>query len=131
MLEELGRRFLDTQSWRWMPGMLTLGGDRVKSVTDDGDVYLDRAFVTLSDLGDFSVGHAALSEDDVPNVEDAGTVGIMVDVLRMATGYVAVLMPSNEVRFYDENGEIAVITGASRTDALLLSFEAADVGLGS
>jgi hypothetical protein len=131
MLEETGRRFLDTQSWRWMPGMLTLSGDRVKSVTDNGIVYLDRAFVTLNDIGDFSVGHAVLTEEDVPNAADAGTVGIMVDVLRMATGCVAVLTPNNEVRFYDESGEVAVVTGASRVDALLLAFEAADVGIGS
>ena len=66
MLSEIGRKLVLTKSWRWFPGMLTLGGDRVKRVTDDGRVFLDRGFVTLDAANNWSVEYPALDWGDFP-----------------------------------------------------------------
>ena len=98
MLSEIGRKLVLTKSWRWFPGMLTLGGDRVKSVTDDGKVFLDRGFVTLDSANNWSVAYPPLDLGDFPNANDPATRGAMLEVLYRATG----LVPSFFFRSGDE-----------------------------
>lgn len=98
MLSEIGRKLVLTKSWRWFPGMLTLGGDRVKSVTDDGRVFLNRGFVTLDAANNWSVAYPALDLSDVPNASDPATRGAMLEVLHRASG----LVPSLIFRTNDE-----------------------------
>ena len=98
MLSEIGRKLVLTKSWRWFPGMLTLGGDRVKRVTDDGRVFLDRGFVTLDAANNWSVEYPALDWGDFPNAGDPATRGAMLEVLHRASG----LVPSLIFRTNDE-----------------------------
>lgn len=86
MLIEIGRRLMITKTWRWLPGMLTLGGDRVKHVTDDGRIFLDRGYVTLNDSNDWSVDYALIDNTDLPDASDASTQGSMLEVIHRATG---------------------------------------------
>lgn len=86
MLRDLARKFIGTKAWRWLPGMLTLGGNRIKHVADNGDVYLDRGYVNWDASGNWIVDYPMLDKDDLPNVQDHATMGAMMEVLRCATG---------------------------------------------
>jgi len=58
-----------TESWRWMPGMLTLGGLRVVRVEPDGYVT---AYSTV-------MGHTwDIKKDELPDLRDAATLGCLV-----------------------------------------------------
>ena len=98
MLSEIGRKLVLTKSWRWFPGMLTLDGDRVKRVTDDGKVFLDRGFVTLDAANNWSIAYPPLDLGDFPNANDPATRGAMMEVLHRASG----LVPSLFFRASDE-----------------------------
>jgi len=130
MLEEIGRRLTATKAWRWLPGMLTLGGDRVKSVTSDGEVFLDRGFVTLNVANNWTVAYPPLDRGDFPNVSDPATQGAMLEALYRSTGFIPQLLFSPAYKswvlsFDDFTGENLppVWLGESREDLFLEVFE--------
>ena len=136
MLSEIGRKLVMTKSWRWMPGMLTLGGDRVKSVTDDGRVFLDRGFVTLDAANNWCVAYPTLDWSDFPNAQDPATRGAMLEVLRRATGMVSFLSYQVHsgcwfLELYEKDVGFVSWDSQLPEEALLSAFEALDAGLDS
>ena len=134
MLSEVGRKLTLTKSWRWMPGMLTLGGDRVKSVSDDGRVLLDRGFVTLDAASNWSVAYPTLDWSDFPNAQDPATRGAMLEVLGRATGMISSLSYQAHsgcwfVELYEKDIGFTSWESQLPEEAFLLAFEALDAGL--
>jgi hypothetical protein len=66
--------------------MLTLNGDRVRHIDEQGDAHLDRAYVTIDHAGTWSVLYAPLDPDDLPDLRDAATIGAINEVLHRITG---------------------------------------------
>lgn len=133
MIEE-SLRFLNLRSWRWLPGMLTTNGDRVKMINPStGDVFLDRGFVTLDEIGNFAIGYPRIDPMDLPNPQDPATIGAMLEVIEMASGLHSSLCYSREsdswmVEMWNDVGHF-VINGSSKEDALLAVFEYLDENL--
>lgn len=130
ILEEEGTKFVLTKSWRWMPGMLTLAGDRVRHISDDGRVILDRGYVSLNDANNWCVVYPPIDPCDIPDLRDAATIGACVEVLHRVSGDVVSLFFTNglwQVDFINPHSNIVtMVTGASKSDALLASFEFLD-----
>lgn len=128
MLNELSRRFANLKSWRWLPGMLTVAGDRVKKVDPvTGDVFLDRGFITLDENNNFAVGYPRIDSGDFPDPRDFATIGAMLEILERATGLNSTLGYSNETGDWyivmSSDTRNFTINGASKIDALLEAFE--------
>lgn len=135
MLSEIGRKLVLTKSWRWFPGMLTLGGARVKSVTDDGKAFLDRGFVTLDAANNWSVAYPTLDWDDFPNAGDPATRGAMMEVLHRASGLTPALFfrPASEswvLELHEKSGKSLVWEGQALEEVFLSAFEGLESELG-
>ena len=130
MLSEIGRKLVMTKSWRWMPGMLTLGGDRVRKVGDNGNVFLDRGYVSLDDSGNWIVVYPPLDESDLPDAHDPATIGAMMEVLERSSGLIQslVYIPQDNLWSlctYGENSFQSFVR-CTREEALLGAFESLD-----
>ena len=134
MLAEIGLKLINTKSWRWMPGMLTLRGDRVRSVTANGVVYLDRGYVSRNDNRDWIVAYALLECDDTPNTTDPATRGAAIEVLQLASGMMASLLWDAQnytwsIRLERLDSDTFEWQGATIEEALLSAFYDIEAGL--
>lgn len=81
-MEQLGRRAIACKRWRWMAGMATLNGQRVLRVEEmgDGDGILS------ADWSTGAVAHNLMDEweGEIPDIEDAATLGCLLTLVREA-----------------------------------------------
>jgi len=85
-VELFGRRAVACPRWEWMPGMCTTEGIRIYRVFATIEVYgHGRAFVRhIDDTGDSD--RDTLTEDDLPDFNDDGTVGCLDALCRRLHG---------------------------------------------
>lgn len=77
-LQALARRVTDCKSWRWMPGMRTIGDWRVINIDADGvEVVTDLGEVVLFHSGDLP--HIASS---LPDLNDPATLGCLIYLIQ-------------------------------------------------
>lgn len=131
MLTEDANKIVNFRSWRWMPGMSTLAGDRIKSSDDDGNHLLDRGYVSLDSANNWCVVYPPLAVEDRPNLEDSATVGCILEVLHRVSGMSISLGVESDVWYVSFSGDLfhKSVYAASRNDVLLTAFEAVDFGL--
>ena len=75
---DLARLAVASPWWCWLPGMLTAGGIRVDTVDEDGRPY------RIEGSGD--VACYGLRGTDLPDFDDAATVGCLLAMVRRAWG---------------------------------------------
>lgn len=131
MSSEESNKFVNSRSWRWLPGMKTMGGDRVKSVDEDGRCLLDRGYVSLDLANNWCVVYPPMCAGDTPDMEDSATIGAALEILHRATGmFVALFLESDVWQVKFSCGDLSKsVYAASRIDALLAAFEAVDFGI--
>jgi hypothetical protein len=80
-LMELGRRAVACKGWRWMPGMLTMHGERLVSVQEDAGWLQLAVCADEPNRGRLVFNRC---ETCVPDLSDAATVGCLLRLVRGA-----------------------------------------------
>lgn len=123
MSTEVANRAVACKGWRWMPGMLTVGGARVGH-TSGGSGYVH---TWEEDPGCVVETSGYLTAADLPDLTDAATVGCLLALVREVWGdnthaerwFVG---PGWSVWLEAENNER---TGATEAEALVAALESA------
>ncbi len=84
----LARRAVACKRWRWMPGMLTIDGDRILATTNASPdaIILDATVCCMSDRDidvDVRIG---LYDGALPDLDDPATLGCLLALVREAWG---------------------------------------------
>jgi hypothetical protein len=109
--------------------MLTLAGDRIKTVSEDGSVTLDRGYVSLDLSNSWCVMYPRLDMGDKPDPRDPATIGCMIEVLQRATGCVVSLLFNAAaqtwlLRFFSQQDvNQREVEGPTVGDVFLAAFE--------
>ncbi len=78
---ELGKRAVACNGWRWMPGMLTIDGERVLGVTLEGALHLCDPNYDSGEHTPPRVFHDT-SGSLLPDFEDSATLGCLLMLVR-------------------------------------------------
>lgn len=131
-LMDLGRRAVACSAFRWMPGMVTLGGERLVLGFRDEDMAVVEPDGAVYDIGDHSWdtcsrhGHG----DILPDMSDPATIGCVLALVREGCGSVDMHYYEDQrhtLLLADDNGlHKASSHGDSIGESLVIALELMD-----
>ena len=124
-LEALARRAVACRGWRWMPGMLTLSGERM---LDDGWPEYDVLEYGSSGVAECVKWNLKPKKGALPDLTDAATLGCLLALVREAWGDPLAYTMAYYGRWTlcsDRYEEIDPGDGATEAEALIAALEAA------
>jgi hypothetical protein len=121
-LEALARRVIDCKSWRWMPGIRSLGGWRFISVDTDKVEIVNHLYEIIN-FHKIDLPHIASS---LPDLSDPATLGCLISLIQEAYNKKIVISIGSgwwsiQTDYKDWDGD----NTSSVLEALVLALEAA------